>query len=174
MLYNGRTRNSSTTSSITSSIATSNDNINISNVSPAQPGPASRQPYRRTSTLLRSRSYPSSSTKWSSPAVTVPTSSEESNDVRIRQNVPAARIRTGFEYYLPKQYHEEGTSKARSSDADERAGSFGYVDPFGIRRVIYYKAGRSSGFKARLNNRYVGHDAAPFDPPAVAQQHAQH
>uniref|UniRef100_A0A8D9BS25 Cuticle protein n=1 Tax=Cacopsylla melanoneura TaxID=428564 RepID=A0A8D9BS25_9HEMI len=65
----------------------------------------------------------------------------------------------GFKYYLPKHYHEEeGTSSSH------RAGSFGYVDPFGIRRVIYYNTSPEKGFVARKNNRYVGHDAAPYDP----------
>jgi len=39
--------------------------------------------------------------------------------------------RNGFRYVLPKQYHEEETNPADG----KRAGSFGYVDPFGIRRV---------------------------------------
>lgn len=65
----------------------------------------------------------------------------------------------GFRYYLPKQYHEEQTSAG-----DERTGSFGYVDPFGIRRVIYYNAAPGTGFQHRKNNRYVGFDATPYDP----------
>ncbi|KAF2880341.1 hypothetical protein ILUMI_25829 [Ignelater luminosus] len=64
----------------------------------------------------------------------------------------------GFRYYIPKQYHEE----QRLSD-DTKSGSFGYVDPFGIRRVIYYNAG-PDGFKHRKNNRYVGLNATPYDP----------
>ncbi|XP_050342267.1 uncharacterized protein LOC126768299 [Nymphalis io] len=67
--------------------------------------------------------------------------------------------RNGFRYYLPKQYHEEETQ-----DADERTGSFGYIDPFGIRRVIYYNTAPGQGFQIRKNNRYVGHDATPYDP----------
>ncbi|CAH2075254.1 unnamed protein product, partial [Iphiclides podalirius] len=66
---------------------------------------------------------------------------------------------SGFRYYLPKQYHEEATQ-----NADERIGSFGYVDPFGIRRVIYYNTSPGEGFQIRKNNRYVGHDATPYDP----------
>ncbi|XP_072940489.1 uncharacterized protein [Epargyreus clarus] len=69
--------------------------------------------------------------------------------------------RNGFRYYLPKQYHEEET------DANERTGSFGYVDPFGIRRVIYYNTAPGHGFQIRKNNRYVGHDATPYDPRPV-------
>lgn len=64
----------------------------------------------------------------------------------------------GFRYYIPKQYHEE----QQISD-NQKSGSFGYVDPFGIRRVIYYNAG-PDGFKHRKNNRYVGFDATPYDP----------
>ncbi|XP_061710501.1 uncharacterized protein LOC133520149 [Cydia pomonella] len=67
--------------------------------------------------------------------------------------------RNGFRYYLPKQYHEEETD-----GSDERTGSFGYVDPFGIRRVIYYNTSPGQGFQVRKNNRYVGHDATPYDP----------
>ncbi|KAF5297797.1 hypothetical protein FQA39_LY11946 [Lamprigera yunnana] len=64
----------------------------------------------------------------------------------------------GFRYYIPKQYHEE----QQISD-NHKTGSFGYIDPFGIRRVIYYNAG-PDGFKHRKNNRYVGLDATPYDP----------
>lgn len=67
--------------------------------------------------------------------------------------------RNGFRYYLPKQYHEE-----ENSDNNVRTGSFGYVDPFGIRRVIYYNTAPGEGFNIRKNNRYVGHDATPYDP----------
>ncbi|XP_068630353.1 uncharacterized protein [Battus philenor] len=70
--------------------------------------------------------------------------------------------RNGFRYYLPKQYHEEATQ-----DTNERIGSFGYVDPFGIRRVIYYNTSPEEGFQIRKNNRYVGHDATPYDPRPV-------
>lgn len=70
--------------------------------------------------------------------------------------------RNGFRYYLPKQYHEEETG-----DANERTGSFGYVDPFGIRRVIYYNTAPGGGFQIRKNNRYVGHDATPYDPRPI-------
>ncbi|GBP44406.1 hypothetical protein EVAR_81321_1 [Eumeta japonica] len=74
--------------------------------------------------------------------------------VAIREN--------GFRYYLPKQYHEEV-----SGGGDEKTGSFGYVDPFGIRRVIYYNAAPGEGFQVRKNNRYVGHDATPYDPRPI-------
>lgn len=70
--------------------------------------------------------------------------------------------RNGFRYYLPKQYHEEETE-----GSDDRTGSFGYIDPFGIRRVIYYNASPEQGFQIRKNNRYVGHDATPYDPRPV-------
>lgn len=65
----------------------------------------------------------------------------------------------GFRYYLPRQYHEE-----ENSGSDTRTGSFGYVDPFGIRRVIYYNTSPGSGFVHRKNNRYVGLNATPYDP----------
>ncbi|KAL4123086.1 hypothetical protein QTP88_015317 [Uroleucon formosanum] len=69
-------------------------------------------------------------------------------------------VRNGFKYYLPRHYHEE-----QSNDAgDTRAGSFGYVDPFGIRRVVYYNTAPGTGFVHRKNNRYVGLDAEPYDP----------
>ncbi|KAH8326952.1 hypothetical protein KR074_008187, partial [Drosophila pseudoananassae] len=73
--------------------------------------------------------------------------------------------RNGFRYVLPKQYHEEETSP---SDG-KRAGSFGYVDPFGIRRVVYYNAAPGRGFVHRNNNQYVGANGAPFDEPGPAQ-----
>lgn len=64
----------------------------------------------------------------------------------------------GFRYYLPRQYQEEVSNNDGSRD-----GSFGYVDPFGIRRVVYYNAGRN-GFIHRKNNRYVGFNSTPYDP----------
>lgn len=64
----------------------------------------------------------------------------------------------GFRYYLPRQYQEEVSNRDGSRD-----GSYGYVDPFGIRRVVYYNAGRN-GFIHRKNNRYVGFNSTPYDP----------
>ncbi|XP_050538630.1 uncharacterized protein LOC126904035 isoform X2 [Daktulosphaira vitifoliae] len=69
-------------------------------------------------------------------------------------------VRNGFKYYLPKHYHEEQSN----DQEDTRAGSFGYIDPFGIRRVIYYNTAPGTGFVHRKNNRYVGLNAEPFDP----------
>jgi len=66
----------------------------------------------------------------------------------------------GFRYYLPRHYHEEETEEP----SQRRAGSFGYIDPFGIRRVIYYNTSPGSGFVHRKNNRYVGFDSTPYDP----------
>ncbi|CAD7002707.1 unnamed protein product, partial [Ceratitis capitata] len=64
----------------------------------------------------------------------------------------------GFRYVLPHQYHEE-----EQFEGEKRAGSFGYVDPFGIRRVVYYNASPGRGFVHRNNNRYVGLGATPYD-----------
>lgn len=68
----------------------------------------------------------------------------------------------GFRYYIPRAYHEE-----QSSPDNEKTGSFGYIDPFGIRRVVYYNASPEKGFQHRKNNRYVGFDATPYDPRPV-------
>ncbi|XP_015606579.1 uncharacterized protein LOC107273126 isoform X2 [Cephus cinctus] len=65
----------------------------------------------------------------------------------------------GFQYYLKSHYHEE-----EKQPNDKKVGSFGYVDPFGIRRVIYYSADPQSGFLHKKNNRYVGFNASPYDP----------
>ncbi|XP_037044710.1 uncharacterized protein LOC119080450 isoform X2 [Bradysia coprophila] len=70
-----------------------------------------------------------------------------------------SQTRNGFKYFLPRQYHEED-----NSDPERRDGSFGYIDPFGIRRVVYYKTSPEKGFVHRKNNRYVGFDATPYDP----------
>lgn len=68
--------------------------------------------------------------------------------------------KNGFRYYLPRHYQEEETY-----GNNEKAGSYGYIDPFGIRRVVYYNAGSpGKGFVVRKNNRYVGFDATPYDP----------
>lgn len=69
-----------------------------------------------------------------------------------------AQLANGFGYFLPRQYHEE-----RYRDPQNRDGSFGYIDPFGIRRVVYYQTSPESGFKIRKNNRYVGFNANPYD-----------
>lgn len=66
----------------------------------------------------------------------------------------------GFRYYIPRGYHEETSLNS----GNEKVGSFGYIDPFGIRRVIYYHASPEGGFKHRKNNRYVGFRATPYDP----------
>lgn len=65
----------------------------------------------------------------------------------------------GFRYYLPRHYHAE-----QSSPNGKRTGSFGYIDPFGIRRVVYYNTAPGTGFQHRKNNRYVGFSATPYDP----------
>lgn len=65
----------------------------------------------------------------------------------------------GFRYFLPRQYHEE-----QNYDPQRREGSFGYIDPFGIRRVTYYNTSPEQGFQIRKNNRYVGFNANPYDP----------
>jgi hypothetical protein len=64
----------------------------------------------------------------------------------------------GFKYFLPRQYHEE-----QGTDSN-RAGSYGYVDPFGIRRVVYYNTSPGQGFQVKKNNRYVGFNSTPYDP----------
>ncbi|KZC11537.1 hypothetical protein WN55_02819, partial [Dufourea novaeangliae] len=66
----------------------------------------------------------------------------------------------GFQYYLRRQYHEEERDSTGSN-----VGSFGYIDPFGIRRVIYYKTDSNSGnFHHLKNNKYVGFAGTPYDP----------
>ena len=69
-------------------------------------------------------------------------------------------VENGFRYFLPRHYHEETQRK----DKEERVGSFGYIDPFGIRRVIYYNSSPGKGFVHKKNNRYVGFSATPYDP----------
>lgn len=71
-----------------------------------------------------------------------------------------ARIANDFGYFLPRHYHEETYGEA---NANNRDGSYGYIDPFGIRRVVYYHATPDGGFKVRKNNRYVGFNAKPYD-----------
>lgn len=72
----------------------------------------------------------------------------------------SARVPNGFSYFLPRHYHEE---TYREANANNRDGSYGYIDPFGIRRVVYYQASPDGGFKIRKNNRYVGFHAKPYD-----------
>lgn len=69
-------------------------------------------------------------------------------------------VANGFQYYLKRQYHEE-----EQDSTGANVGSFGYIDPFGIRRVIYYKADpQRGGFLHQKNNKYVGFAATPYDP----------
>lgn len=68
----------------------------------------------------------------------------------------------GFRYYIPRAYHEE-----ENLPDNKKSGSFGYIDPFGIRRVVYYNASPEKGFQHRKNNRYVGFNATPYDPRPV-------
>ncbi|XP_076168248.1 uncharacterized protein LOC143147149 isoform X2 [Ptiloglossa arizonensis] len=69
-------------------------------------------------------------------------------------------VSNGFQYYLKRQYHEE-----EQDPSGGNVGSFGYIDPFGIRRIIYYKSDpRSNGFIHEKNNKYVGFAAPPYDP----------
>ncbi|XP_033209091.1 uncharacterized protein LOC117167942 isoform X2 [Belonocnema kinseyi] len=71
----------------------------------------------------------------------------------------------GFQYYLKTHYHEE-----EQKPNDKSIGSFGYVDPFGIRRVVYYKSDPQNGFVHKKNNRYVGFNAKPYDPVSTGSQ----
>ncbi|XP_014209888.1 uncharacterized protein LOC106640379 [Copidosoma floridanum] len=95
--------------------------------------------------------------------------SQTTNRVRAAPSAFRGHMRyngTGFQYYLKKQYHEE-----ERQGPERSLGSFGYVDPFGIRRVVYYRADARDGFVHRKNNRYVGHNAKPYDPQPVAARH---
>lgn len=65
-----------------------------------------------------------------------------------------ARTPNGFSYFLPKQYHEETSN---------RVGSYGYVDPFGIRRVFYYRIGPNGHLELRKKYRYVGLNGKPYE-----------
>lgn len=89
----------------------------------------------------------------------LPGSYDASSNSVIPEYDGIAVTHNGFRYYLPRQYQEE-----ENLPGDQRAGSFGYIDPFGIRRVIYYNSSPGSGFQVRKNNRYVGFNATPYDP----------
>lgn len=79
------------------------------------------------------------------------------NDDSKNFDTYTAQRQNGFAYFLPRHYHEE------TYNSENRDGSFGYIDPFGIRRVVYYRTDPNSGFKIRKNNRYVGFNAKPYD-----------
>ncbi|XP_059478506.1 uncharacterized protein LOC132198455 [Neocloeon triangulifer] len=91
--------------------------------------------------------------------------SQASSEYKYRQQAAdssydgISTTQNGFKYFLPKNYHEEeGTA------TNDRTGSYGYIDPFGIRRVVYYNSSPGSGFQVKKNNRYVGFDSTPYDP----------
>ncbi|XP_063975214.1 uncharacterized protein LOC135161503 isoform X2 [Diachasmimorpha longicaudata] len=90
---------------------------------------------------------------------------EKSSQIQTGEEFPqydgTHTLSDGFQYYLKKQYHEE------EEKLNNRVGSFGYIDPFGIRRVIYYKTDGSNGFLHKKNNRYVGLTGTPFDPVPI-------
>jgi hypothetical protein len=79
----------------------------------------------------------------------VPSSGEK--DVFKSYTTPLKKNKSsGFIYKIPHQYHKEQTERDGS-----RQGSFGYVDPFGIRRVIHYDA-NNAGFQAKRDFQFVG------------------
>lgn len=80
------------------------------------------------------------------------------NSIDQQQYDGVGATQNGFRYFLPRHYQEE-----RMNNDESRDGSYGYIDPFGIRRVVYYNAGKN-GFVHRKNNRYVGFNATPYDP----------
>ncbi|OXA55310.1 uncharacterized protein LOC110848481 [Folsomia candida] len=65
----------------------------------------------------------------------------------IRPRTPGS----AFVYRIPEQFHRE-----ESTPQEGRLGSFGYVDPFGIRRVIHYTANNATGFTAQRDFKFVG------------------
>ena len=78
-------------------------------------------------------------------------SREEGEDVFRNYATPLNPNKaSAFIYKIPNQYHKEETERDGS-----RSGSFGYVDPFGIRRVIHYGANRT-GFQAARDFKFVG------------------
>jgi len=134
-----------------------------------------RRPYRRRSSSSTAATVTASTAEEQQPLYEQPLRPHTFRpayrkvvDIRTTPEPPAEQaqydgvsfVRNGFKYYLPRHYHEE-----QSDDAgDTRAGSFGYVDPFGIRRVVYYNTAPGTGFVHRKNNRYVGLNAEPYDP----------
>uniref|UniRef100_A0A1B0FLG8 Uncharacterized protein n=1 Tax=Glossina morsitans morsitans TaxID=37546 RepID=A0A1B0FLG8_GLOMM len=84
---------------------------------------------------------------------------------RLPQYNEITNTQQGFRYILPHHYHEES-----QINESKKAGSFGYVDPFGIRRVVYYNASPEKGFVHRNRNRYVGVDGVPFDEPKLSER----
>ncbi|CAG7835941.1 unnamed protein product [Allacma fusca] len=83
------------------------------------------------------------------PVARISAGRQEGSDVFGTYATPL-RKPTGFIYKIPHQYHKEETDRDGS-----RLGSFGYVDPFGIRRVIHYNAG-VTGFDAARDFKFVG------------------
>lgn len=75
-------------------------------------------------------------------------------DNRPIERAYMARTPNSFRYYLPKQYHEETIN---------RHGSYGYVDPFGIRRVFYYRIAPNGKLELQKKYRYVGLHGKPYE-----------
>lgn len=120
--------------------------------------PTYEEQYRNTYTMLNGPTYPidrngNSYTGYSTNKI------GNGYDPQYPYYDGVAVTNDGFRYYLPRQYHEEQTLPG-----DTRTGSFGYIDPFGIRRVVYYNTAPGTGFQHKKNNRYVGFQATPYDP----------
>ncbi|CAK9816628.1 hypothetical protein ANTQUA_LOCUS9036 [Anthophora quadrimaculata] len=97
------------------------------------------------------------------PSLQLSTAASRSSSAAFPEYDGTHNVANGFQYYLKRQYHEE-----EQDSTGTNVGSFGYIDPFGIRRVIYYKTDPQTGsFVHQKNNKYVGFAATPYDgtPP---------
>ncbi|XP_071867886.1 uncharacterized protein isoform X1 [Bombus fervidus] len=105
------------------------------------------------------QSFPVARNEHLKPSFQLPTATSRSNPTAFPQFDGTYNTANGFQYYLKRQYHEE---ERDSSGAN--VGSFGYIDPFGIRRVIYFKTDPQTGrFLHQKNNKYVGFESTPYD-----------
>ncbi|KOC59679.1 hypothetical protein WH47_11016 [Habropoda laboriosa] len=93
------------------------------------------------------------------PNLQLSTAASRSSSTAFPEFDGTYNVVNGFQYYLKRQYHEE-----EQGPTGANVGSFGYIDPFGIRRVIYYKTDPQTGsFVHQKNNKYVGFAATPYD-----------
>ena len=72
------------------------------------------------------------------------------NKWKIRRNLAKSPNNT-VHYSDKKQFHFQSRNQN-----NEMVGQYGYIDPFGIRRIVYYYASPQKGYIHQKRNKYIG------------------
>lgn len=142
-----------------SPIFTSNDYYYNMNPTSSPSGPRNSNNYSQSYNILRQPKMPVNQPHFQLSTIRT-NSASRNNPTEFPEFDGTYNVANGFQYYLKRQYHEE-----EQDSTGTNVGSFGYIDPFGIRRVIYYKTDpRTGSFHHKKNNKYVGFASTPYDP----------